>query len=245
MSADKATFTTGDEKEAKQAAEQIMAQSGELPESGANRQKELALKAERLIAAAEELLAKIDITPASTDALEIDREVRAALNEMNEVYVSNAQSDYTYAWIYRDPHNDFGGRYVRRMQALGWERVLGDDPEAKEHKHVEGRVVADTLLMRIRLDRKLLLDKRDRLLREAQQAGITARVYDLAERAGTRMLDTTELLGLQGETITDHATANRRAAARNRFHRMNVGGKMDRMLQEGRIPGIPSPGRSR
>ena len=247
MSEDKATFDTGDEKAAKDAAEQIMASSGALPESGAARQKELSLKAERLIQKAEELLAQIDIAPAKDGALEIDREIRAALSEMNEVYVSNAQTDtFAYSWIYRDPHNDFGGRYVRKMQALGWERVSGDMPEASEHRFVDGsRVVADCLLMRIQLDRKMLLEKRDRMLREAQQAGIQARVYDLAERAGTRALDTAELMNLQGETITDHAMANRRASARGHFHRMNAGGKMDRMLKEGRIPGVPSPGRSR
>ena len=132
------------------------------------------------------------------------------------------------------------------MQALGWELVHADMAEAKEHKFVDGtRVVSDCLLMRIRLDRKMLLDKRDRLLRQAQQAGISARVTDLAERHGTRVLDTAELLNLQGETISDHAATNRRAAARNRFHQLNVGGRMDAMLKGGRIPGIPSPGRTR
>jgi hypothetical protein len=196
--------------------------------------------------AAEELLARIDITPAEDEAVVVDREVRAALTEMNEVYVSNAQADYAYSWIYRDPRNEFGGRYVRRMQALGWEVIHADMPEGKEHKFVDGtRVVSDCLLMRIRLDRKMLLDKRDKLLRQAQQAGISARVTDLAERAGTRVLDTAELMNLQGETISDHASRNRRAHAVQRFHRMNQGGRMDAMLKSGRIPGIPSPGRTR
>lgn len=234
------TFDPTDTQSAREAAE---AQAAILGEEKPNTET-LAHKAERLIAAANKLLEQIDIETANPEAVSIENEVRAALNEMNEVYVSNAQSEYAYAWIFRDPHNEYGGRYVRKMQALGWEVVQGDHQEAKEHRFVDGtRVVADCLLMRVRLDRKLLLDKRDRLLRDAQQAGIVARVHELAERAGTRVYD--KLPGFVEESLTsqaDQRRANVRAGAIRDFHRMNAGGKMDRMLKTGRIPGIPAPG---
>ena len=232
------TFTADDPNAAKTAVEEIMAAQGE-PVS----REELSKKAEKLIAQANKLLSQIEVETADPAALSIENEVRQALNELNEVYVSHMQSEYAYAWIFRDAYNQFGGRYVRKMQALGWEVVQGDNPEAIEHKHVDGtRVVSDCLLMRIRLDRKLLLEKRDRLLREAQQAGVTARVYELAERAGTRVYD--KLPGFVEDAMNARAGEQRvqRAAAMGAFHRLNAGGKVDRMLKTGTIPGIPVPG---
>jgi len=235
------TFDPTDTASAREAAE---AQAALLGEPRSNKD-DLARKAEKLIAAAQKLLEQIEVETADPAQLEVENEVRQALNDMNEVYVSNAQSEYTYAWQFRDPHNEYGGRHVRKMQALGWEVVSGDMPEAKEHhRFVDGtRVVADCLLMRCRLDRKLLLDKRDRLLRDAQQAGIVSRVHELAERAGTRVYD--KLPGFVEESLSSQADQRRQAVrsqARQDFHRMNQGGKMDRMLKTGTIPGIPAPG---
>lgn len=242
MSKNEATFTSEDTKAATEAAEAQLAAEGILDAPGAERRETLARKAEKLIEAANKLLEQIEVEGADPANLEVDNEVRQALNEMNEVYVSNAQAEFTYAWIFRDPHNEYGGRHVRRLQAIGWEVVSGDMPEAREHRHVDNtRVVADCLLMRIRLDRKMLLDRRDALLREAQQAGVTARVYELAERANTRVYD--KLPGFIEDAMAGESA--RRAAARSQFHRMNAGGRMDRMLRTGTIPGVRPPGAGR
>lgn len=240
--ADRPTFTADDLQGAQDAVEHVEEQTGAPPAS----KEDLRAKAESLIAKAQALLGQIEVETADPSQLEVDREVRQAINDLNEVYVSNAQPEYGYAWIFRDPHNEFGGRYVRKMLAMGWERVSGDMPEATEHNHIEGRVVADCLLMRIRLDRKMLLEKRDRLLREAQQAGVSARVYDLAERAGTRIYD--KLPGFIEEAMTSNAQRQRsgvKKTALQNFHRMNSTGKVDRMLKTGSIPGIPVPGAGR
>ena len=238
------TFTVDDEKAAKEVAKAQATADGTLGDPGYQTDEDLAKKAERLISAAHKLLEKIDVATADPANLEIEREVRSALDDMNEVYVSNAQSEYAYAWIYRDPHNEHGGRYVRKMQALGFEVVSGPMPEALEHKTADGtRVVSDCLLMRVRVDRLAVLEKRDRLLREAQQAGIVARVYDLAARAGTRVYD--KLPGFVEDSLASTAD-QRRAVIRQRamrdFHRLNQGGKIDQMLKTGAIPGIPAPG---
>lgn len=237
---DTPTFVQDDEQSAREAAEAQLAAEGALNEAGDNRREQLARKAERLIAAANKLMEQLEIEAADPSSLEVEREVRQALNELNEVYVSNQQPEYAYAWIFRDPHNEYGGRYVRKMQALGWEVVSGDMPEAKEHRFVDGtRVVADCLLMRIRLDRKMILEKRDRLMREAQQAGIVSRVYDLAERAGTRVYD--KLPGFVEESLSQQANLRRQSAFRD-FHRLNRDGRVDQMLRTGTIPGVPPPG---
>lgn len=242
MASEQITFDPTDTASAKEAVEARIAVGIEEPPVSNN---DLSRKAENLIAAAQKLLEQMDVQHTDASAMEVDREVRQALNDMNEVYVSHARhEEFAYAWIYRDPHNEYGGRYVRKMQALGWEVVQGDDPEAREHKFVDGtRVVADCVLIRIRLDRKYLLDKRDSLLRQAQQAGIVSRVHELAERAGTRVYD--KLPGFVEESLADTSRERRQKAAQGAFHRMNQGGKVDSMLREGRIPGIPAPGAGR
>lgn len=241
---DRPTFTADDPQAAAEAIDEITQ-----GEDGSPSRAELRERAEKLTAQAQKLLEQIEIETADPEKVKIDNEVRQALNEMNEVFVSNAQDDHAYAWVYRDPYNQFGGRYVRKMQALGWEVVSGSREDAKrginaegiEHLHVDGtRVVSDCLLMRIRLDRKLLLEKRDRLLREAQQVGIEARVYALADQAKTRVLNVDEIAAAMGSP-----TVAEKARARGDFHRMNATGKMDRMLRTGTIPGVPRPGAGR
>src|SRR6266478_4200032 len=241
MAKENITFDPTDIASAKEAVEARVATGIEEPPVSNN---DLSKKAEKLIAAANKLLEQMDVNQADPN-IEIDREVRQALNDMNEVYVSNARSEeFAYCWIYRDPHNEYGGRYVRKMQALGWETVQGDDPESREHRFVDGtRVVADCVLLKIRLDRKYLLDKRDALLRQAQQAGIVSRVHELAERAGTRVYD--KLPGFVEESLSDQTRERRQRAALGAFHKMNQGGRVDSMLKSGNIPGIPAPGAGR
>lgn len=219
------------------------------PDPGYARREARKLKAEKLIREANTLLADAEVDTANPKNVRVDREVRQALNEFNEVYVSNADETYKYSWVFRDPHNEFGGRFVRKLQALGWELVNGTMKEAIEHKFVDGtRVVADCVLMRCRLDRYIVLQKRDRLLRDAQQAGIYSDVYELADRAGVRVWeDTPDFIRDELQSRADR----RRARALGQFHRMNRSGGMDRMLRNGGIPGLPpgvrriaGPGRS-
>ena len=236
------TFVEGDEQGARNAAEAKLANEGRLDPPGAGRDAALAQEAEHLIQRAQEIMGQMTVNPAS-DALEIEREVRQAMNDINEVYVSNVQPGYTYAWIYRDPHNEYGGRYVRRMQAIGWEVVSADNLEAKEHRFADGtRVVADCLLMRLKLERRAALDKRDRALRDAQQDGIVSRVHDLAERAGTRVYD--KLPGFVEEAISSQAD-QRRGRALREYRNMNKNGRVDQMLKTGTIPGVSRPGAGR
>lgn len=244
-----------DEVAAENAAAAAQEQSAETvaePDPGYARREAMKKRAEQLMREAEELRGQIELETADPSKLKVDNEVRQATDEYNEVYVSEADPAYRYAWVYRDPHGEFGGRMVRKMQALGWQVVSGKDPEAKEHTNVEGyRVVADCLLMRCRLDHWMVLQKRDRLLRQAQQAGIYANLYDIADQAGVRVW------GGEGEDMPDFVNQavsgradQRRARALGQFHRMNRTGAMDRMLRQGAIPGLPvrtvaAPGRTR
>jgi hypothetical protein len=211
--------------------------------SSKKRQDAIRKKAGKLLEEAAHLTSQLDVSTADPAKLKVENEVAASFDEFNEVYVSNAQEDHKYVWIFRDPHNEYGGRFVRRMQALGW-KVVGSNEEtdeAIEHRHVDNtRVVADCLLMKIRLDRYVLLQKRDRLLREAQQAGVYANVFDIADQTGVRVWDQNDMpdaikQGMDGA----RGLSRRQARALGRYHGANATGKIDRMLREGTIPGIP------
>src|SRR5262245_8425154 len=92
------------------------------------RQEAIRKKAAKLIEEAERLTSQLDgdVGTADPAKLKVENEVRAAFDEFNEVYVSNALEDHKYVWIFRDPYNEYGGRFVRRMQALGW-KVVGSN----------------------------------------------------------------------------------------------------------------------
>ena len=142
---------------------------------------------------AEQLMALYEvegIDPERLDSKKIPREVRAAMGLNDEVYVSNSDRNFAYSWIFRDPYNRFGGRFVRAMQAIGWEVVAGDMKEAAEHKAVTGeRWVSDCLLMRCRLDRYAMIQLMDREKRLAVQDGITSAFFENAARRGVRVFD--------------------------------------------------------
>lgn len=197
-----------------------------LPEAGFARREELRRRAEALMLQADELMKLYEIEGIDAEKLDpnkIPREVRAAIGLNDEVYVSNADRNYAYSWIFRDPYNRFGGRFVRAMQALGWEVVAGDLKEACEHKSVTGeRWVSDCLLMRCRLDRYAAIQLHDREKRLAQQDGITSQFFENAARRGVRVFDE--------KTMPDHirgaieSAAGARTASRPQARPVRRGG---------------------
>lgn len=229
------------EEQVAKATEESVAAAGAEDKTSNKRQEAIRRKAAKLIEEAQRLTDQLDVGTADPAKLNVENEVRSAFDEFNEVYVSNQEEDFKYIWIFRDPHNEYGGRFVRRLQALGWKVVQGSDKEAIEHKHVDGtRVVADCLLMKIRIDRYVVLQKRDRLLREAQQAGVYANVFDIADQTGVRVWDQNDMPDAVRQGMGESQGMTRRQArALGQFHRRNRDGSMNRMLKEGAIPGLP------
>jgi hypothetical protein len=165
-----------------------------LPEAGHSRREELKRRADKLMAEAELLMSEYErepIDPAKLDPANIENEIRQAMNIHSEVWVSNANPNYRYAWIYRDPYNKYGGRFVHQMTAQGWERVVGDMQEAREHGRTSTgeRWVADCLLLRCRLDRYAALKLADRETRARRHDGITSQFFETAARRGVKVFD--------------------------------------------------------
>jgi len=128
---------------------------------------ELKRRADQLAQEAEALSANVEaISEKKLQDIKEDREIRQVL-ELSGLEVSNAQPDYHYAWVYRDPFNRFGGRMVFELKAQGFEVVSGDMPEAQEHRvgPAGERWIGDVLLMRIPKVRWELLQNADRARR--------------------------------------------------------------------------------
>lgn len=123
------------------------------------------------------------ISEAKLKAVAEDREIRNVL-ELTGLEVSNADPDYHYAWVYRDPFNRFGGRMVFEMKALGWEVVSGDMKEAREHRvgTAGERWIGDVLLMRIPKTRFELLVAWDTEKRRRQQ-DVNGQLREMVARA--------------------------------------------------------------
>jgi hypothetical protein len=198
-----------------------------LPDAGHARREELKRRMAALEAEAAKLEAELEaqgIDPAKLSADAVEREVREATSDAGEVRVSNAQPGFAYTWIYRDPFSRFGGRQVYAMQALGWERVAGNMPEAVEHKSVTGeRWVADCLLMRCPIERFMALQLLDRKKRLAQQEGISAALFERAARAGVRVTNLRDdprlraLVGINEDKLDKRVPTSRQL--RQRFAR--------------------------
>jgi hypothetical protein len=171
-----------------------------LPAGDAKRDAQKAQLAalEEQAAALSDELGVQSIDPAKLAPEAVEREVRRAISPAGDIYISKQQPDYRYAMIYRDPSDKHGNTAAFAMEALGWERVMGDHPEAREHTRGPSRErwISDCLLMRIRKDRWEHLQLDDRKRRLLQQEGITAGLIATADKFGVsvRNVETDERL---------------------------------------------------
>lgn len=194
-----------------------------LPPAGHERDEELKRRTDAL----EEEADKREVHSMNEQALEVDREIRYAI-EGDVLDVTNKQPGYAYMWIYVGQYQ----REITRVKAQGGEVVQGNDPEAAELKAEDTtRRIGDCVLMRMRLDiyRKWEMQQEHKRMR--QQEGVEAEARDLASRyagSGIKLVE---------------------GYAPSEAHRQAVRGvamnSVDKMLREGRVPGMPVRGGER
>lgn len=212
----------------------------ELPDPGYSRDEELKRRTDNLTEQAETLSSEREVYGmGGTEAFEPDPEILRHFEQGN-LPVSNASKAYRYCWVQRDPNNRYGNIHVMRKKVQGWELVVHDMPEAKEHKFVDGtRVVGDVVLMRIRLDRWLLLERQAIRRRNRRVQRNYDDIHNEADRvnskAGGRLVDVVE--NADEETL-------------QRLQRKSDAIKMteqytDKLIREGKMPGVHAPGQRR
>jgi hypothetical protein len=209
-----------------------------LPPAGYERDEELKKRIDYLEAMIERLVADRDIHTIDPAAMKVDREIRYELDKLtkhNELAVSDAQPGRVYKWIYYG----LNGRMITKMKYFGYEVVSGDDLECRHLREVDGtRRLGDTLLMWIPEERFAILERANDERRIKQQQGIEARLRELGEKYRDKgLIVRTNLedmhLGKGEKTVMD--VVKQKAASRAGMR------KVDRMLREGSVPGMPSP----
>lgn len=158
-----------------------------LPPAGDARRDELKKRADDLAAEADKLMAEakergVETLSLSADKLKEIAEEREIRNvtQLSGMEVSNADPEYHYAWVYRDPFNRLGGRMVTEMKVLGFDLVSGDMKEAREHKNgpCGERWIGDVVLMRIGKTRFELIQRLDAKKR-AERHDVNGALRDL------------------------------------------------------------------
>lgn len=206
--------------------------NADLPPSGYARDEELARRKDTL---EEKLETEApEVYPIDESAFQPDREILQRLDQQM-LEVSKRKPEYIYCWVY------FGqnGQQVWAKKALGWEVVTGTEPEATEHKEVDGtRRIGDVLLMRVHKRRFAQLEEAAADRREAQQLGITSRLKELGEHArryGLKVHEDLSTVRVGPDTLMD--VVEKRSGAHDTAMKT-----VDKMLRKGDVPGVPSPG---
>lgn len=209
----------------------------ELPPPGDERREVLAARTDELAAKAEELGA--DAGEINPKAFRVENEIAQHMHpRTRHMMPPNANPEYEYCWVQRDPKGQYGNQWVYAKQDEGWDLVLASDPDAvgmNRMWHVEGVVVGDVILMRCSRGRfdelQQLQDEKTRRVEQNTYGELEAR----AQRHGVGIFDA----GTPGEL-------------RNQIQARSGGGRMvvpvrpshgDQALRTGNLPGMPAPRR--
>ena len=219
-----------------------------LPPPGDERREVLAERTDDLQEKAETLADEQEVHKIDPKAMELDRELAqnwdpATMSIMN---VSNKQPGWVYSWANATSQS---GLQVMMKKYDGWMVVSGTDREAIEHKTADGtRRIADVLLMKIPLEKKEQLDRRDALKRERIQRGVAAELEAMGRKHRDKglIVHTSEMSTNEGSSQRDKGFS--RQTQTNDPRRRMVEKEATRVLgnmSKERIPGVPLPGEAK
>jgi hypothetical protein len=165
-----------------------------LPPPGDERREVLKKRLEALNVEAEKIASELGIERADPARLREDREARYAYEKLaasvdDDVPISNRQPGFHYACVWRDPFGRLGNRVVFSYIKDGWEVVKGDMPEARDCPQMgpcSERYYADTILMRIPVERYEAMRRKNLALRIAREEGVPADLLEKAARHGVK-----------------------------------------------------------
>jgi hypothetical protein len=211
-----------------------------LPPAGHARREELKRRLESLQAEIEAL--PDDQGRIDPSKLEIDREVAVHFSGPDaELFISKADPNYRYTWVYRDPYNRYGGRFVRSYQVDGWEIVDSGCVEAREHRAVDGtRWVADCLLMRMRCDHHAALHLKRFRRRVELEHGIASNLQELADKKGVKIHTSFEEMPAHLQSAVESSSSG--LNQRRQYARQMAATQFDKAIRAGKVPGMPAPG---
>jgi len=200
----------------------------ELPPPGDERREVLRERTDTLAEAAEALSEERGAV--DPRAFEVENEVGQHFDGLE---VPRARADYRYCWVQCGA--SWYGRFVNMKRSEGWEVVrAGDDDAPDDTTQVDNTCrVADVLLMRMRADRYILLQRKRMARQRAIETG------SMEASALTEASEKYAKLGIQaGVADTSRLktmTARSRAAllAQQQF---------EQKIRDGQVPGVPVAG---
>jgi hypothetical protein len=212
----------------------------DLPEAGYKRDEELARRQDALDEAADQMQQEQETYAFDPSKLDKDFEI---LQHMDELNVDNRQPGFAYMWVYEG----HGGQEIIKKQRLGWVVVTSADPECASLKDARGyRKIGDVILMRIPQDKFEKLEAAQEYRRLMQQEGIKGALRELGAKYRDKGFiihdDARDVqVGRKGKNLMDMMeTKSRQTGARQTAMK-----GVDKMLRDGTVPGIPTPGRGR
>lgn len=196
-----------------------------LPPAGNAREETLKKRLDALDEEGERKAEQLDHHKLDSGVLVPDRELQHEIQDHDALDVSHKQPGYVYCWVYTGIH----GQMVWSKKYQKWEVVQGNDPEAKEYKHVDTtRRVGDTILMRIRMDLHAELQEREAEKRRKQQEGVTSELKEMGARHRDKFI-------VHADPETNPHMGSMKASAARQTAMKGV----DQMLRRGNVPGMP------
>lgn len=161
-------------------ARTIKAGESTLPPAGYKRTEELSRRKDQLEQKAEELSEQRDTFGVDPAKMEPDMELQEKIED--SLAVSNPDPAYMYVWVNYTQQM----RFIKTYRSQGYEIVQGDDTAASELKG-EGadttRRLGDCILMKIRKDRYLILQRKLKKKREDVQKSVDSGLRLAGEQA--------------------------------------------------------------
>lgn len=231
----------------------------QLPPAGFERDEELKRREDNLQERAETLAAERDVGVIPQKVLEPDREIQYAIKRdflsigVNHPFLKTKWVNYV---------NQHGSK-VWEAKTDGWMVANADHFKGTEdYEMVRDLIrednsirVGDVMLMCIRMDRHLMLEKREAEKRRRQQFGVEAEIHDMANsvnrKRGQRVFAgvSTPEVGVSGElspraharldSLTRQSEARDVSLARQIAAKRVASQHVGEMLKSGTVPGLP------
>lgn len=215
----------------------------ELPPPGHARNEALRQREETLQQRIEKIGQSIVLNNIDPKYLQIIREIQARTSYLT---VSNKKPGFIYAWVTKNNWNN----HRSRLEAVGYEVVQGDDPEALELKGTGGiaagtgapdttRQLGDVILMRIKEEYYIAQKAREHARTLAMQVASASTLLTMARPYMNRGITVgTQVQGmgdqLQGPRIRPRTFSSRRAQMLGLLDDHHF----DQAIREGSIPGM-------
>lgn len=217
----------------------------ELPPPGHERREALKQRGENLQQRIEKIGQSIVLNNIDPKMLAIMREIQARTSYLT---VSNKKEGFVYAWVSKNNWNN----HRQRLEAVGYEVVQGDDPEAIELKGTSGiaagtgtpdttRQLGDVILMRIKEEYYLAQKAREHARTLQMQVASASTLIQMAapyQHRGISVKADPRAAHAMGADLMPGIKPRRFSSKRAQMLGLYQDHHFDQAIREGTLPGM-------